>query len=444
MRTATVCLLGLAISGWVGIQAIPIPPRTDAVLDWNVTCFDVATAAGQNAIIASRAAAMVHIAIHDALNTIDRRYEPYVHEARAYPGADPEAAIAAAAHDVLVALIPGFDKPEKRRQAEEVLEKAYRAALEKIPEGAAKDCGIEVGECAASSILRLRRSDKHDAPLVAFAPSTMPGAWRTYPNPVPPNPPVDDPKRAAGHLPAIMPQWAEVTPFTLAAAWQFRCPGPPAIGSEAFARDYEEVKRVGAKDGSSRTPEQSDIARFWYDGSPQQWSRIACVVARERGLDPWEEARLLALVNMAIADAFIAGLREKYRFGFWRPVTAIRAGDDDGNDATTPDPAWEPFLNTPAHPDYPATHSACGAAGAAACAAFFGSDDVAFTIASGPPFSGMTRSFTSFSQASRETDDSRVFAGVHFRFACSDGAKLGRQIGRRAAAQFLLPSHRNQ
>jgi hypothetical protein len=225
----------------------------------------------------------------------------------------------------------------------------------------------------------------------------------------------------------------------MAAAWQFRLPGPPALASPEYARDYEEVKQVGGKNSTTRTADQLEIARYWYESSPEGWSRIARVVAAQRGLDPWANARLLALVNAVIADGYIAGADTRYLYNFWRPVTAIRAGDTDGNDNTAADVAWESFFNTPPLPDYPSTHSVAGGAAAAVLARFFGSDKVDFTMTSGRPFPGITRSFSSFSQAAQENADSRVYAGIHFRSACQDGIKLGERIGRRAFARDLLP-----
>jgi hypothetical protein len=254
---------------------------------------------------------------------------------------------------------------------------------------------------------------------------------------VPANPPIADAALAVGNWPALLPQWSQVTPFTMVTPWQFRLPGPPALASAEYARDYEEVKRIGGKNSAARTAEQSEIAHYWYESSPQGWSRVARVVAGQRGLDRWENARLLALVNAAIADGFIAGFDTRYVYDFWRPVTAIRAGDSDGSDATTADPAWETYLNTPPIPDYPSTHSVAGGAASAVLARFFGSDAVAFTMVSGPPFAGIKRSFKSLSQASQENADSRVYAGIHFRTACKDGIALGQQIRRRAFAQYL-------
>jgi hypothetical protein len=221
--------------------------------------------------------------------------------------------------------------------------------------------------------------------------------------------------------------------------WQFRLPGPPALASTEYAKDYEEVKRLGGKTSTARTAEQSEIARYWYEGSPSGWSRIARVVSAQRGLDRWDNARLLALVNAAITDGFIAGFDTRYVYDLWRPVTAIRAGDTDGNDATTADPAWETYLNTPPIPEYPSTHSVAGGAAAVVLARIFGKDEIEFKMTSGPPFAGITRSFKSFSQASEENANSRIYAGIHFRSACRDGIKLGEQIGRRAFAHYLRP-----
>jgi hypothetical protein len=410
----------------------------DEVTDWNIAGLEIAIAGGQNPIHHSRTLAMMHLSIHDALNAIDRRYEPYLYEGRAEPGAAPDAAVAAAARDVLAGVIPAWGNPEQRAGAQAKLAAAYTAALAKIPDGAAKNSGIAAGQAAARAMLAARGGDGASA-TVAYTPGTAPGRWQPTPNPVPPNPPVPVPAMAAGNQPAMLVQWANVTPFTMATPWQFRLPGPPALTSTQYARDYDEVKRVGGKNSTERTAAQSEIAKFWYESSPVGWSRVARVVGAQRGLDRWENARLLALVNAGIADGYIAGADTRYLYNFWRPVTAIRAGDTDGNDATPGDPIWESFLNTPPLPDYPSTHSVAGGAAAAVLSRFLGTDQMGFTMPSGPPFGGITRAFTGFSQASQENADSRVYAGIHFRSACQDGIRLGEQIGRRAFAQYLQP-----
>jgi PAP2 superfamily/Vanadium chloroperoxidase N-terminal domain len=437
-RRSILALLALAAV----VLTLGPPAVADEVLDWNTTALEVAVAGGQSLPIPiSRTWAMVHLAIHDALNAIDRRYEPYAHEARAERDAAPEAAIAAAARDVLAGIVPAYGNPTQRARAMEILDKAYATALARLADGPARSHGIGAGQAAAATMLSLRRSDGAAAPA-QYTPGTAPGQWRPTPNPVPAHPPLPDPALAAGNLPAILPQWAHVTPFTLLSPSHFRLPAPPPLSSESYARDYDEVRRLGAKNSTARTAQQAETVRYWYEGSPQGWNRIARVVAIQRALDRWEHARLLALVNAAMADGFIAGADTRYVHNLWRPVTAIRAADTDGNATTAPDPTWESYVNTPALPDYPSTHSVLGAAAAAVLARFFGSDQIAFTMTSGAPFAGITRSFTSLSQAARENAESRVLGGVHFRSACQDGLALGERIGRRAYALHLQPYRR--
>jgi PAP2 superfamily len=420
------------------LPLVPQQASADEVFDWNATGFEAAAVGGQNSVVISRTMAMMHLAVHDALNTINRRFETYLYEGKAEPSADPGATVAAAARDVLVGIIPAWGKPEQRAKALAIVDGAYTAAIGKVPDGLAKKQGVSVGQAAAAAFLAARKVDGSSAPS-QYTPGTAPGKWRPHPNPVPANPPIPDSALAVGNWPAILPQWGNVAPFTMATPWQFRLPGPPGLVSMEYAKDYEEVKRLGGKNSPARTAEQSEIARYWYEGSPQGWSRIARVVAAQRGLDRWDNARLLALLNAAIADGFIAGFETRYIYDLWRPITAIRAADTDGNDATTADPAWESYLNTPSLPDYPSTHSVAGGAASVVLSRFFGKDDIAFQMTSGLPFAGITRSFKSFSQAAKENADSRVYAGIHFRTACRDGIKLGEQIGRRAFAHFLQP-----
>jgi hypothetical protein len=428
----TVVLGVVVLAGWH-------PAVANEVVNWNNTALSALIAAGHNNVTLTRGLTMVHVAIHDALNAINRRYESYVFEGAAEANAAPEAAVATAARDVLVLAIPSFGTPAQQVAAIAEADAAYTAALTKIPDGAGKTSGITVGRAAAAAIVGLRKDDDaiKDSP---YTPGGAPGQWRPHPNPVPPDPPVPTAALASGYVASILPGWGNVTPFTLLSGIQFRPAGPPLLTSEAYAKDFQEVKSIGGKTSTERTPEQTQIARYWYEGSPQGWNRITRVVAAARHLDLWEHARLLALVNLAMADGFIAGFNTRYYFNFWRPVTAIRFADTDGNSSTAPDPEWESFLNTPPVPDYPSTHSVLGGAAAGALAEYFGMDQVAFAMTSGAPFAGLTRSFTSFSQAAQENADSRVYAGIHFRTACRDGIALGQKIGRRAARMFLLPS----
>ncbi|HSF34344.1 MAG TPA: vanadium-dependent haloperoxidase, partial [Candidatus Tectomicrobia bacterium] len=250
--------------------------------------------------------------------------------------------------------------------------------------------------------------------------------------------PIANKELAPGYAPSVLPGWGNVTPFTLLSGSQFWLPGPPALSSEAYARDFNEIKRLGGKVSEARTPEQTEIARFWFEG-PTAWYRIARVVAQERGLDAWDSARALALMSFSMADAFIAGFKIRYVYDLWRPVTAIREGDTDGNDATVGDPTWHSHQNTPPVSEYPSTQSTFSGAAAAVLAGLLGTDQVGFKVTSGAPFADITRSFTGFSQAARDSADSRVYAGIHFRSACEDGLALGRRIGERAVAMYLQP-----
>jgi hypothetical protein len=419
---------------WSGSAAAAVDP----VSSWNIVAIQATLTAGENGVVASRTLAIAQLAVHDALNAIDARYERYAFTGSAPAGASADAAIAAAARDALVGTIavgalPGFGSPANQALAVAQVDAAYAAALAGIPDGLPKSDGIAIGQAAAAAIVTLRSSD-HATELVTYTPGTEPGDWQPTPNPVP-----FDPPAAADHLPAVAPHWGNVTPFVLLRSSQFEPNGPPRLTSKQYAADYNEVKAIGEKNSTTRTAEQTSIARFWYEGSPAGWSRIARVVAESQGLDSWDTARLLALVDLAMADGFIAGFETRYEFNFWRPVTAIRAGDTDGNDATVADPAWSTLLNTPAIPEYASTHSVLGGAASEVLRRFFRDDDVSFTTTSGVPFAGLTRSFESFSQAAAENGESRIYAGIHFRSAVEDGIKLGNKIGGFAFTHALQP-----
>jgi hypothetical protein len=404
------------------------------VLTANQRVLTIAAIGGQIGIVQTRTLAMVHAAIHDALNTVDPRYERYAYSGPFLPEGSPEAAIAAALHDVLAGVIPNFGSAAQQADALLAADNDYSDSLALVPDGAAKADGITAGHAAAAAILAQRAGDGATLANIPYFPPTGPGFWLPTPNPTPSNPP-----GGISFLPANLPGWGNVTPFALNNATQFRPDGPPPLDSVEYAADYNEVKSIGAEFSASRTEEQSEIARFWYEGSQVGWNRIARTVATDRGLDLWQQARLLGLVNFAIADGFIAGWDIRFYYHFWRPVTAIRAGDTDGNPDTVPDPGWNTYLNTPPIPDYASTHSTLGAAAAEVLARFFGDDNVAFDMTSGAPFAGITRHFSSFSQAARENADSRVYAGIHFRTACRDGLKLGGKIGKFIVGHVLEP-----
>jgi PAP2 superfamily len=402
----------------VFVTQISSTARADAVTRWNEITTTVTTPPAANIPppYQSRIFAMTHAAIHDALNAIDRRYKPYALSSRPDHGASPEAAVATAAYGVLVHEIPA-------QQA--FLDAELQAALASIPDGEAKNRGMVIGQAAAAVIIALRSDDGSTA-QTPYTPGTEPGDWQ----PTPPN-----------FLPALAPGWGEVTPFGLRIGAQFR-PAPSPyfdLTSAAYIRDYKEIKSIGKIDSSTRTAEQSEIAMFWYESSTIGWNRIARNIAAEPGLDLWSNARLFGLLNLTIADCYISSFEAKYFYNFWRPVTAIRAGDLDGNPRTIADPEWTSFLISPAIPDNSSGHSVAGAGAAHVLAEFFDNDDICFTTTSGAPFPGITRSFTSFSQAAQENADSRVYAGIHFRSACRDGLKQGAKVGRYVFNHFLKP-----
>ena len=435
MRTSptalTICLLALAVAA---------PVAANEVLQWNETTMKAIEANGQNNIVATRTLAMVQGAVHDALNSIDRRYDAYYFQGARNPAASPEAAVAAAAHTVLVGAVSSAGTPAQKGAALALVDQAYAASLARVADGPARNTGVAVGRAAGAAMLTLRRDDgaTRDVP---YTPGVGTGKWRPHPNPVPANPPIANPDAARGYGPSALPGWGNVTPFTLLSASQFWLPGPPTLTSPTYARDFNEVKSVGGKVSAARTAEQTEIARFWFEG-PGAWNSIARTVSVSRGLDARDSARLLALVNLAMADAYIAGFKIRYVYDSWRPVTAIREGDHDGNDATVGDPTWDSHQNTPAVSDYPSTQSTFSSAAAVVLASVLGGDQASFSFKSGKPFEGITRSFTSFSQAARESADSRVYAGIHFRSACEDGLDLGRQVGQRVVTMYLQPTRK--
>jgi len=409
-----VCLLSAALSFTVVDSA-----RADVVTHWNAVATTAAAAPFVGGVPQGRIFAMTHAAIHDALNAIDRRYQPYAFDAQADPNASPDAAVAAAAHDVLVHEVPAIQQP--------FLDGAYSDTLSGIPDGAAKDAGIAVGKAAAAVIIARRSADGSQAPM-PYTPGSGPGVWI----PTPPD-----------FLPASVPGWGKVTPFALRSGAQFRLKPPEYfdLTSEAYTADYEEVKSIGEVNSSIRTEDQSKIAQFWYEGSQQGWNRLTrmFLAQHDLDLDLWETARLFALLNFAVADAYIAHFDTKYFYNFWRPVTAIRSGDTDANDDTEADPDWTSYLVTPAIPDYPSGHSTAGAAAAVVLTRFFKHDELPFTTTSGGLYPGITRGFETFWDAAVENANSRVYAGIHFRTATTDGLRLGEQVGRFVFTHALKP-----
>ena len=416
--------------------------HANVVLQWNATAGAAAVAAcispNLNPLHESRLYAMMHIAIHDALNAIDRRSRPYAFDVQGGSPISSDAAVAAAARGVLVAELNAVPtSPECLAASLLTVEDAYTDALAGIAPGDAKTNGIELGEAAAEAIVTLRTGDGSDTPLLDFdyVQGTAPGEYRFTP----------------GFNFVFAPGWGNVRPFVLRRSSQFRASPPYNVRSSKYTHDFDEVKQLGG-DGIStptiRTPEQTLIGLFWLESSPLQWNRIARAVAEARGLGVWESARLFGLLNMALADGYVGSWATKFHFKFWRPVTAIRLAADDGNPNTAGDETWTPLQVTYPMPDHDSAHSVQGGAAAEVLAQFFGRDDIAFEACSlSVPVGArcgdaetVWRSYSSFSQAANENATSRIYVGIHFRHASEEGAKHGRKIGKRAVNLFLRPA----
>jgi PAP2 superfamily len=382
--------------------------HADVVTEWNNAALDAIRAGHTPPPIASRSLAILHVSIYDAVNGIDRTHEPYLVQSEVPASASREAAASAAAHEALVNLFPASTSS---------FDALYAAILAAIPDGPQKTAGIVWGEFVANQILAARANDGSDT-TVPPPGGSGPGVWV-------PTPPA--------FLPYLLPQWGFVTPFAMSSSSQFRPPGPPALDSQRYAEDYNEVKELGALVGSTRTEEQTQIALFWADGAgtetpPGHWNSIAQTIATAQSNTLEENARLFALLNMATADAAICAWDAKYTFHFWRPVTAINFAEPD----------WMSFIVTPPFPDYVSGHSTFSGAAATVLALFYGTEDLPFTIGS-DFLPGVYRNFPTCLDAAEEAAVSRLYGGIHFRSANEDGLQAGINIGEWAATHYLQP-----
>ncbi|WP_169978499.1 vanadium-dependent haloperoxidase [Tautonia rosea] len=385
------------------------------VTDWNVEVRNTIRATSTPPPRASRAMAMLHGAIYDATNAITRTHRPYRFRGVA-PGASIEASAAQSARDVLVGLFPS-------RTA--IYDAKLATQLSTIADGPAKAAGISLGSAVAAEMLSWRSNDGSDAPS-SYTPTIAPGRWR-------PTEP--------GFAPALLPQWGAVTPFGITSVESFRPVAPPALDSVEYANAVNEVRLIGSATSSTRTADQTQIAQFWANGAgtetpPGHWNRIAIAASESRNLSIADNARMLAQLNIALADAAIVSWESKYLYDFWRPIDAIREGDTDGNPLTSDDDTWTPLLMTPPFPEYTSGHSTFSGAGAAALAGFFGTDAIAFTIGS-DDIAGVERSYASFSAAASESGLSRIYGGIHFSFANVNGLSSGDAVGNSIAANYF-------
>jgi PAP2 superfamily len=392
-------------------------PSADVVLHWNEILLQSLTSQPPRVPLA-RNMAIVHVAMFDAVNSIDRSYEPYFADVPASSGASKEAAAAQAAHDTLSALYPS-------RQA--IYDAALSDDLAGIPPGLAKQ-GIAIGHEVALQILALRANDGASAIVTYTPPNTDPGQWQpTFP---------DFSPAANAHVPLI-------TPFAVENSSQFRPGPPPALDSVEYATAFNEAKTLGSATGSTRTADQTQVALLWRLPltNHQVWNRIAQDIAEERGTSIVENARLFALLDMSINDGLETSFGTKYQYTLWRPITAIRRAGEDGNPATEADPNWMTLHpNTPAYPTYSGNAATVGAASATVLAEVFGDNDIPFQVDwSAYNFPGVTRSYAGFSAAAQEEADSRIYGGIHFRFDSVAGQGVGTNVGNYVVDHFLLP-----
>jgi hypothetical protein len=393
-------------------SSIAVPARADVVTDWNNAALDAIRVGRTAPPIASRNLAILHVSIYDAVNGIARTHEPYLVPSAVPASASREAAASAAAHQALVNLFPAnasnFDA-------------LHAAILATIPDGPHKTAGIVWGEFVGNVILAARANDGSNA-IVPPPGGSGPGVWI-------PTPPA--------FLPYLLPQWGFVVPFAMSSSSQFRPPGPPALDSQQYAADYEEVKQLGPVVGSTRTEDQTEIALFWADGAgtetpPGHWNSIAQIIADAHGNTLEENARLFALLNIAMGDAAICAWDAKYTFDFWRPVTAIAFAEPELN--------WMSFIITPPFPEYVSGHSTFSGAAATVFPLFFGTEDLPFTTGS-DFLPGVYRSFSTCLDAADEAAVSRLYGGIHFRSANEDGLQAGMSIGQWTFAHYLQPKH---
>jgi hypothetical protein len=361
----------------------------------------------------------MHAAIYDAVNAIDRTHRPYlVRLSGVSRDASQEAAAAAAAHDVLVALYPAFKA---------TLDAALQQSLAQLPDGEDKAEGIQIGQTVANRILALRSNDGSNAQPIPYVFGKDPGDYQSTPPNFPAQP--------------QFTHWSRVSPFALERANQFRPGPPPALTSDTYGDAFNQVKSLGIVSSTTATADEALTGKFWNGAIQNYWNEIAQTASLAHNLTTARNARLFALLNLSLADDVIAFYDAKYTYNFWRPVTAIRAADTGINPETVADPNWLPEVGkTAPDPSYPGAHGVISASGAEVLISFFERDHSEFNVTS-EVLPGVERSFTSFSAAAEEATLSRTFAGQHFRFDLTTGQRLGREVADFVVDNFLTPAH---
>jgi len=422
-RVGLVLLLGALLAA----RPLPVAAATpsDPVLEWNAIMNDTVIAGGTSPLVTSRVVALVSASVFDAVNGIKPRYQPLHVRPAAPRHASQRAAAIQAAYAMLSRLYPAQIGSLTTQRDSSI------AAIGSAESAKSIQAGMTWGQSVADSIWASRLTDGLTPPPPPFLgvlgivgmPAAV-GAWRPTP---------------LANASGAGPQFATMTPWVLQRPSQFRLPPPLALTSAEYAADYNELKVMGPFTGSARSADQSELALFWAGNTPLYWNRIASQIAADRSLRLSQNAHLFALLNVTMADAAIACWDGKYRYVYWRPITAIRAGDTDGNPSTDLDPNWTPWLDyfpsgTPAHPEYPSGHSTVSGAAAFLLAAAFG-DDTSFTVTS--DVRPGTRAFPSFSAAVAEIADARVFGGIHFRTSCVRANLLGQAVADYVSAHAM-------
>lgn len=406
-------LAGIVAALWMPVS------QANVVLDWNAVMMAGVRVDNTGPTLSTRNLAILHLAIYDAVNTLERTHQPYLFQPEVTEVTSTEAAVVGAGYEVLKVLYPSL-----RARADDAFESWWATA----PNTPATDHGLALGRRIAEGMLAARASDG-SATDVPYIPSAEPGQWRRTP---------------PFFRPPVTPQWRYVTPFAVPDIDPFVPLPPPALDSAKYAIALNEVKTLGRKTSTVRTAEQTQIAIFWSDFSytampPGHWHEIAASIVQSQGTGLADTARLMALLSLAQADAAIVCWEAKYRFNLWRPVTAIQRAAEDGNDATEADPTWDHLLGAPPFPSYTSGHSSFSKASAEILADFYGTDALTFTAAS-DSLPGVFRTFQSLSACADEIGLSRIYGGIHFSFDNVAGKASGRRIAQHVAANYLLPN----
>jgi hypothetical protein len=411
--TAASLVVALALAGSTAGRAEDhhAGPPDASIASWDAVGSQAFTAAALSPAEGHVIFSYLAIAEYDTMVALQGGYEPFAVDIDAPADASPQAAVAAAAHAILVHYLP--------QQAAAIVDPSYLASLAAIPDGQAKADGVATGERVAGILIAQRSGDGFRAPGTYTAPNPpVPGAWL----PTAATPPIGV---YLGHM----------TPFSLDSADQFRPDGPPSLDSARWARDYNEVKEVGSSTSTVRTAAQTVAARFWAEAPVQQAHAAFRKFILDHQLDAMSAARFVAMISVTYADALIACFDAKYHYTFWRPVTAIRAGGTDGNDATVPDPTWTPLIGTPNHPEYPSAHSCVTPAGGRVIARFLGTSKIDFTI---PSLTGLgDRHFDDVTDLTDDVGDARIWGGIHYRSAVDDGIEIAKRVADQVLAHHF-------